>query len=51
MYKACNFFLLAKNTCITHNIYQYVNKEQGKKLTMQWKQTKHTNKKRTSKAK
>jgi hypothetical protein len=30
--EACNFFLLAKNPCITHNIYQYVNKEQGKKF-------------------
>jgi len=50
MYNECksrNFFLLAKNPCTTHNIYQYVNKEHGKKIKMQWKQTKHTNKRKT----
>jgi hypothetical protein len=46
---ACNFFLLAKNLCITHNVYQYVNKEQGKKLIMQWKQQKIQTKKELQK--
>jgi hypothetical protein len=44
-------FSTSQKSMLTHNIYQYVNKEQGKKITMQWKQTKHTNKKRTSQAK
>jgi hypothetical protein len=28
--ETCNFFLIAKNPCTMHNIYQYINREQTK---------------------
>jgi hypothetical protein len=36
----CNFFLVAKNPLTTHNIYQYVNKEQRKEEKQQRNQSK-----------
>jgi hypothetical protein len=35
MYNECetnNFFLIAKNPCTMHNIYQYINREQTKHI-------------------